>query len=301
MQKAYVINIQKYSIHDGEGIRTVIFFKGCPLACSWCHNPEAQSFQPELLYNLEKCLHCLACIPACPETSIRHNQENNRLTLSALCTGCGSCVDACLYDARVIAGRKMSVEELMQEIDKDAMFYEQSMGGVTLSGGEVMVQDMDYVEELLKQCRNHGYRVNIDTCGFAPFENFQRVLPLVDVFLYDIKFIDPDRHKKYTGCSNELILDNLVKLSKANAKIYIRVPLIEGINCSDQDMDAVLDFLKPLDIKHVFLLPYHSFGLHKKERMGLDISQDFTPPDPERIEEIQRKFQTYGYTTKIGG
>lgn len=193
------------------------------------------------------------------------------------------------------------MDDLICEIDKDAMFYEQSGGGFTLSGGEVMAQDMDFVEALLKQCRRRGYLVNIDTCGHAPYENFQRVLGLVDVFLYDIKIIDSQRHKKFTGQGNELILENLAKLSHAGARIFMRMPLIGGINCSEDDINSVLNFIRPLNIERVYLLPYHRLGSHKAEQMGIEPGPDLKPPTEGRLSAIKSTFQINGYITRIGG
>jgi len=215
------------------------------------------------------------------------------------CTGCGCCADACLYEARELVGKEVTVEALLTELDKDAMFYQQSNGGITLSGGEVMAADMDFVEELLRACRQRGYSVNIDTCGYAPFVYFQRIMEFVDVFLYDVKIMDPAKHKKYTGCDNKLILDNLVKLS-SEARIHLRLPLVEGINSSDYDISLVLDFIRPLKIEQVSLLPYHQLGQHKAERLGLSYP-NMAPPDAERLEEIRQQFHNSGYLTKIGG
>lgn len=194
----------------------------------------------------------------------------------------------------------MSVDQVMAEIDRDAMFYEQSGGGVTLSGGEVMAGDMDFVLDLLQQCRQRGYSVNIDTSGHTSFANFQRVLEYVDVFLYDIKLMDPGKHRHYTGHSNELILDNLVKLSALGASIYIRLPLLEGINSTDAEINAVIQCLQPLNIQRVYLLPYHDMGRHKAERLGMD-TFSHAPPGRERLEEIKGMFEKAGYITKFGG
>jgi pyruvate formate lyase activating enzyme len=299
MMKAMITDIQKFSIHDGDGIRTTVFFKGCPLSCVWCHNPETQRLHPELLYNREKCVCCLACIPACPTGSII--QDAHALNTLGSCTACGACTEACLTGAREIAGKDYTVHQLMHEIDKDAMFYEQSGGGVTLSGGEVMTADMGFVEELLHLCKSRGYQVNIDTCGYAPFEHFIRILNLVDVFLYDIKVMNPDKHRQYTGCDNKLILDNLIGLSAAGGKIAVRLPLIEGVNSSDDDMNEVLNFLKPLNITRVHLLPYHDTGRHKAERMGIVEHPGLKAPTAERLDEIRQKFHRSGFDARIGG
>jgi pyruvate formate lyase activating enzyme len=300
MQKANIFNIQRYSIHDGDGIRTTVFFKGCPLRCVWCHNPESMASQPQLLYSAEKCGLCLECVKACPNCLIRLTSDGKLKNLG--CTGCGSCVGACLNGAREIAGKSLSVDEIMAEAGRDAAFYEQSGGGVTLSGGEVMAQDGDLLEEILKRCKSKGYHTAVDTCGFAPWQKFERVMPYTDVFLYDIKHMDPEAHEKYTGRTNEIILSNLKKLSAAGSEIYIRLPLIENINCGDEDIDAVAAFLKTISVRRVYLLPYHKVGSHKRERLGTAFEcPDMCPPDAERLNVIKGRLTQYGYDTRIGG
>ncbi|OQB24421.1 MAG: 4-hydroxyphenylacetate decarboxylase activating enzyme [Firmicutes bacterium ADurb.Bin182] len=300
MKKACVIDIQRYCIHDGDGIRTTVFFKGCPLRCVWCHNPESMNFEPQLLYSREKCGLCLLCKKACPISCIETG-PNGVLTQPG-CTGCGGCVDVCPNGAREIAGKSCSAQDILNELDKDAMFYEQSGGGVTLSGGEALAQDADFLEELLKGCKKRGFHVSIDTSGQAPWSKFERVIPYTDVFLYDIKLMDGERHKKYTGSGNELILSNLTKLSETGAKIYIRLPLIEGINCSDEDMNEILRFLKGINVQRVYLLPYHKIGSHKREKLGLEeAATDMAPPDRERLERIKGNFEQNGFDARIGG
>lgn len=279
----------------------MVFFQGCPLSCLWCHNPESRSFRPLVMYNREKCSLCQACIAACPQDRLRFDAAAGTIEERGLpCSACGACVQACLPEARELVGKRMSVAQVMAEIDQDAVFYEQSGGGVTLSGGEVMAGNLDFVLELLRQCRNRGYSVFIDTSGYAPYANFQRVLEYVDAFLYDIKFMDPVKHRQYTGRSNRLILKNLVRLSRAGARLYIRLPLIEGINSCDGEIRAIIQFLQPLTVQGVYLLPYHDLGRHKAERLGLD-SIPFAPPGEERLEEIKAMFEENGYKTKIGG
>lgn len=243
-----ITSIQKYSIHDGDGIRTTVFFKGCQLRCVWCHNPETQSYKKQMLYDAERCTGCRNCEPACPNRAIR-GEEGKVFTDMRLCDGCGTCVDFCNQNLREIVGREYSVDELVKELKKDEMFYEESGGGVTLSGGEVMTADMDYVEELAKKLYRHGITVTIDTCGQAPYENFARILPYVDTFLYDIKTMDSQIHKKYMGAGNETILSNLERLSAAGARIYIRIPTIKEVNGTDEDMKAMIKYLQEKNIR----------------------------------------------------
>lgn len=298
-----VINIQRFSVHDGDGIRTTIFFKGCYLNCWWCHNPESQSFAAQSMINPEKCTGCGACEKVCPEHAI-HIEECGECTDRELCTACGTCVDYCVNNAREIVGKQYTIQELIKEVEKDYMFYEESFGGVTLSGGEVMAQDMDYIEELLKRLKRKGYHVTVDTCGYAPQKNFERILRYVDTFLYDLKLMDSEKHEKYIGKGNELILSNLEYLNRHGAKIYIRIPVIGGVNDSDEDMEAIIQYLQEgFSISQVNLLPYHDIARSKYERLNLEYKGgDFTVPDKERMEEIKEMFRKSGFqNTKIGG
>jgi len=202
MNKAMIMNIQKFCVHDGPGIRTTVFFKGCPLNCIWCHNPESQNFNKEIMFDYEKCNTCGECVKRCKSKAIKITKENLSYDPS-LCSFCEKCIDFCINNARSLVGKKFSISQLMKEIEKDMVFYEESGGGVTLSGGEVMGQ-IDFVEELVKKCHRKGISVAIDTCGHTPFKNFQKILDYVDIFLYDIKLMDSNKHKKYVGVSNEL-------------------------------------------------------------------------------------------------
>lgn len=299
-----IINIQKFSVHDGDGIRTTVFFKGCSLNCWWCHNPESQNFGPELLYNAERCVHCSRCVEVCPQHGI-HEKNGLFLADRSKCDACGTCTDACLVNAREICGNTYSVRDLVKELEKDRQFYEESGGGVTLSGGEVMLQDIDYLESLVKQLHKRGFNIAIDTCGFAPWSSYERILPYVDTFLYDIKLMDPARHKKYIGQDNALILENLKKLNAANARINLRLPLIDPVNTSEQDIADVISFLKENHIRIVKtnLLPYHNTGSHKYEKLGEAYKGiEFARPSDECLDSIMQQFIREGFTDiKIGG
>lgn len=304
MSKPLVTNIQKYSIHDGDGIRTSVFFKGCPLKCVWCHNPETQNFKKQILTNREKCTGCGACVKACPSGAIRM-EDGKAVTDHDKCTGCGVCTDYCLQNIREIAGEAYEIRDLVKMLRKDQMFYEESGGGVTLSGGEVMCMDMDYIEKLVKELHHHGISVTIDTCGYAPYENFERILPYVDTFLYDIKAIDNTVHKKYIGVDNTLILENLEKLSQAQGRIYIRIPTIKGVNADRESMQAVIDWLKThnIHVAQVNLLPYHNTGSSKYGRLETTYEGDsLSAPDKEEMQQLVDMFQKAGFNnTKIGG
>ncbi|WP_346961973.1 trans-4-hydroxy-L-proline dehydratase activase [Clostridium sp.] len=298
-----IINIQKYSIHDGDGIRTTIFFKGCPLSCLWCHNPESQNYSEELMYNEEKCTGCMTCIETCHKRAIS-KEENHVVTDRNKCDLCKNCLDYCVNNAREIVGKEYTVAQLIKEAEKDRMFYEESSGGITLSGGEVMTQNMDYIEELLKKLKKKGYNIAIDTCGQAPYENYKRVLNYVDTFLYDIKLMDNEKHMKYIGKSNKVILDNLKKLSEAGANINIRIPLVEDINADDESIEEVIKFLKNnINVQKINLLPYHNTGKSKYERLQkVYEGVNFKAPSEKRMKTIKESFEKAGFINiKIGG
>lgn len=299
-----ITDIQKYSIHDGDGIRTTVFFKGCRLKCVWCHNPETQSYTRELLVHQEWCVGCGACVAACPNGAISM-QDGKAVTNRDQCTACGKCVDDCNLNLREVAGKEYSIDALVKELKKDEMFYEQSGGGVTLSGGEVMTADIDYIEALVKKLDRLGISVVIDTCGQAPYGNFERILPYIDTFLYDIKTIDTEVHEKYMGTGNELILDNLEKLSQAGAGIYIRIPTIKEVNGSDESMKAIIEYLqsKSIHAARVNLLPYHNTGTGKYLRAGKCYEgQDLHAPDNEEMNHFVELFKEAGFhDVRIGG
>ena len=299
-----VVNIQRFSVHDGDGIRTTIFFKGCYLNCWWCHNPESQSFAPEPMINPEKCTGCTACEHACPHHAI-HMEDCKQCTDRSKCEACGKCVDFCVNNAREVVGKQYTVQELVKEVEKDYMFYEESFGGVTLSGGEAMAQDMEYMVELLKKLQRKGFNITIDTCGYAPQKNFEAVLPYVDTFLYDIKLMDDEKHQKYMGQSNQLILDNLKYISDNGARIYIRIPVIGGVNDNDEEMEAILSYLKEnqIAVAQVNLLPYHDIASSKYERLDEKYKgEEFYVPSNDYMEALKETFQKHGFqNTKIGG
>lgn len=296
-----ILDIQKYSIHNGEGIRTTVFFKGCPLECKWCHNPESQSYQAEIMYNKDKCLSCRRCVEKCPQQGIVEKDGFYPVPRDK-CDACATCVENCFYGAREKAGKFYTVDQVMKEIEKDKMFYEASKGGVTLSGGEVMTQNMDFILQILKRCDRMGYNVNIDTCGYSSFERFEKVLPYVDTFLYDLKHIDPEQHRKLTGKDNILILNNLKKLSDKKAKIHIRIPLIVGANADDENIEGIAEFIKDLNIEMVSLLPYHAIGEGKYDRIDMAYEGcDYSAPSDERMAELTKIFEGKNIAVKIGG
>lgn len=299
-----ITNIQKFSIHDGDGIRTTVFFKGCPLKCEWCHNPETQKFEKEMQVDREKCTGCGACAAVCPNGAI-HMEEGRPILDAEVCVFCGKCTRFCPTGAREVIGQEYTVKELVKELMKDQMFYEESGGGVTLSGGEVMSMDMDYLLAVAKELKRQDVTLTIDTCGFVPYEKFQELLPYVNTFLYDVKVMDPELHKKYMGTDNALILENLVRLAKDGARIYIRIPTVKEVNGNEENMKETIAFLQEHDIHpaQINLLPYHDTGSGKYRKLDMEYKgTDLHAPDKEEMEALAALFINAGYkNTKIGG
>ncbi len=300
-----ITNIQKFSIHDGDGIRTTVFFKGCPLKCEWCHNPETQRFEKEMQVDREKCTGCGTCASVCPNGAVRMTEDHRPAWDPKACTFCGKCENFCPAGVREIVGREYTVKELTKELMKDQMFYEESGGGVTFSGGEVMSMDMDFILAMAKELKRQDVTLTIDTCGYVPYERFEKLLPYVNTFLYDVKVMDPELHKKYMGTDNKLILENLIRLSQDGARIYIRIPTIKEVNGNEENMKETIAFLKEHDIHPagVNLLPYHDTGSGKYAKLDMEYKgTDLHAPDKEEMEALAALFVNAGFTnTKIGG
>ena len=300
-----VTNIQKYSIHDGDGIRTTVFFKGCHLKCQWCHNPETQKFETELQVDTARCTGCGRCAAVCPQGAITISSEGKAVTDRSKCIVCGKCENACLGNYRTVVGREYSVKELVKICLQDQMFYEESGGGVTLSGGEVMAMDPEYIQPLVKALWREGIDVDIDTCGQAPYSSYKAILPYVHTWLYDIKVMDEEKHRKYIGMGNKVILDNLKGIASEGARIYIRIPTVKEVNGDPESMQAIIDFLIENNIRppQINLLPYHSTGSHKYGKLGRDyLAEDLTAPTDEEMQELVRQWNDAGFTNvKIGG
>ncbi|MFH1107769.1 MAG: glycyl-radical enzyme activating protein [Planctomycetota bacterium] len=293
-----VLNIQRYSIHDGPGIRTTVFLKGCPLRCSWCHNPESQNSAPEVLLFPARCVRCGACLDACPNGAIAQAAANDRLR----CVRCGTCTDVCPSGARRLAGRSLSVGDVFHAVDKDRLFYDESGGGVTFSGGEPLMQ-AEFLTACLRACRDRGYHTAVDTCGHAPTTQLLDVAAETDLFLYDLKLMDAQRHEEFLGVSNELILENARVISARGVPIWLRFPLIPGMNDDKDNLAALGRFARSLPtVQHLDVLPYHGLGSDKYARIGRANTMGVTPtPTAQWVREVAGRLGAWGLTVKIGG
>ncbi|SDY66752.1 glycyl-radical enzyme activating protein [Tindallia californiensis] len=304
MKEALVFNIQRFSIHDGEGIRSTVFFKGCGLHCKWCHNPESQSYQKQIIRYEERCKNCKACMNFCPHQGIKEVKGKIELDRKN-CHTCGTCLDYCVYNALEIAGKPYTANQLVEIVKRDRMLYEESGGGVTLSGGEVMSQSIGFLLELCKKLKRLGIHITIDTCGLAPRESYQQLVPYVDAFLYDIKTIDQQKHELFVGDGLETILDNLIEINKMDAIITIRVAVIGGFNDREKEIQEMIQWLvmNQIKVKKIDLLPYHEAGSIKYQRLGRSYEKKkMSVPSPEKMEAIKNIFIEHGFQNiSIGG
>jgi len=301
-KKGIIFDIKKFAVHDGPGIRTTVFLKGCPLHCAWCHNPEGIASGPEIMVFTERCIRgCRDCLAVCPRGALKRVRDIILLD-RGLCDRCGACVDVCPSEALQSVGKTVSVGEVMDEVARDIPFYERSGGGATFSGGEPLTQPA-FLRELLLACRARGIHTAVDTSGHAPFSVFEKLLPLVDLFLYDLKVIDDERHRRFTGVSNRLILENLEKLSRSAAPLAIRVPLLPGVNDADDELRALAGFCAALANRHsLHLLPYHRGYVAKRRRLGLNaVLPDTAPPSSKLLEKAGKIFTGNVATVIIGG
>ncbi len=297
--KGIVFDIKRYSVHDGPGLRTTVFFKGCPLRCLWCHNPESQRLKPQIIWYGNKCMSCFDCFNACKFNAI--NTKNGINIIEDRCTLCGDCVGVCSTGALETVGKEYATNELIDEILKDEPFFENG-GGVTISGGEPFVQ-YEFLMEILEILHREKLHIALDTTGYTDKSKLLESAKYVSLFLYDLKLMDSSKHRRYTGVGNKKILDNLVELDRAGAKIAIRIPIIPTINDDDKNIKDTAEFLSNLNnVESVDLLPYHSIMVDKYRRLKIPfLLGDIDKPKDEKMESLRKVFETYEFKVNLGG
>jgi len=301
MSSGLVFNIQKYSLHDGPGIRSTVFLKGCPLCCAWCHNPESISPRPEIIVVRSRCIACGECRTVCPFAGLVPGTGPMPARMDE-CTQCGACIEACPTGARQMVGRAMTVEQVVAEVSKDRIFYEESRGGVTISGGEPLAQ-ADFAAKLISALHQAGLHVALDTTGFGRTEHLLAAAESADLVLYDLKAFNEERHRQLTGVPNQTILDNLRALDQAHRNIWIRLPVVPGFNDDLGELRLIAQFVRELrNVTLVNLLPFHRSGLHKYARLGWTHELDgVETPSAEVMEQAADIFREAGLPTKVGG
>ncbi len=300
-----IFNIQRFSIHDGPGIRSTVFMKGCPLGCAWCHNPEGRDPAPALSLLAERCIRCGACLEACPHRIAQPAGVEEDAADSGLCLLCGTCAEACPADARAIIGRTWTIDSLVEELERDRVFYEESGGGVTFSGGEPLAegQNLEFVLAALDACRERGLHRAIDTSGYTARDVMLDAAARADLILYDLKLMDDRRHRQATGVGNALILENLKALSSGSVEVWIRLPFIPGVNDDRENLDATGAFVSSLPRRHpVHLLPFHAWGGDKARRIGLpDSMRNLEQPTAEAVRAAVGVLEGFGLEVRVGG
>jgi len=302
-RSALVFNVQKYNMYDGPGLRTIVFFKGCPLRCKWCSNPESQKQTYQIMFKKDLCVNCGACTEVCPAMIHAMNNEVHEIKRNNDCIGCCKCKEICPKGALEIAGEMKPLSELLDLIKEDEMFYEQSKGGVTLGGGECTMQ-AEAAKNLLMACKQEGINTAIETCGYTKHEKLMEIAEFVDYFLYDIKHMNPERHNELTGVSNDLILYNLTELLKRRHNVIIRMPMLKGVNSSREEIRQVIDFLLPFkdyaNFKGIDLLPYHKLGVNKYLQLDevYPIEGDLSLTDAE-LDQIEKWLKEERFPVRI--
>ena len=303
-RKAFIFNKQKYNMYDGPGVRTLVFFKGCPLRCKWCSNPEGLERKYQIMFKPTTCVSCGSCVPVCPQKihSISSSGEHI-IDRSIDCIGCGQCVEACIPDALKVSGEQVPISELLEYVAQDRAFYDQSGGGVTLGGGEVTSQPEAAIN-LLQACKQEGLHTAIETCGYTKKETILRFAEYVDLFLFDLKHIDPDRHFELTGVRNEMILENLEELIMKRNHVKVRMPMLKGINDSEAEIRGVIEFLKPFrnfkNFEGIDLLPYHKLGVNKYVQLGMDYPIKGDPSlDDADLDRIEGWIREYDFPVSV--
>ncbi len=298
-KKGLIFNIQRFSVHDGPGIRTTVFMKGCPLRCLWCSNPESQDLFPSLMVRDIQCKGCGACVKACPEYAITFTQEVGRKINWDRCSQCLLCTQACLYHSLNVCGEYMEPGEVLEEVLKDRVFYKNSGGGITVSGGEALSQ-CEFVSQLLERCKKEALHTALDTSGYGRWEDLEALLPLVDLLLFDLKHLDSTEHKRTTGVGNEIILENLERASKITP-LWLRIPLISGFNDSEDHIEEIARLGRDRGVQKISFLPYHEGGRSKNEQLGRSYQlPEVKAPSDEHILTLKGIVERKGLKVTIG-
>jgi pyruvate formate lyase activating enzyme len=297
--RGLIFNIMRFCLHDGPGTRTTVFFKGCPLCCWWCHNPEGRTAQPDLMFFENRCVLCGKCLEACPHGAIA--QEDGVMRTTDACRACGTCVDVCAAGARELAGHWMSVPEVLHEIEKDRLFWDESAGGVTFSGGEPLLQP-NFLESLLDTCRARHIHTAVETCGYAKRDLLLRISSKVDLILFDLKLLDSEKHRAHTSQGNESILANLRALTEAGRNVIVRYPVIPEVNGDEENVKQTIKLLASLGLRRIHLLPFHQTGANKYRRLRLPNREigDNGSLQP-LVERIAQEFSGQGFEVRMGG
>lgn len=295
-----IFDIKKFAVHDGPGIRTTVFMKGCPLNCIWCHNPEGINISKEIIYYDFKCLNCQKCVQICPNDAI-YKKDDKFVTIDQKCDICQKCIEVCPTSSRQIIGQDISVEKLISDIERDFIYFDSSSGGVTFSGGEPFMQP-DFLKQILLECKNRDIHTAVDTSGYVRLEIFEKIIDNVDLFLYDLKLLDDKKHKFYCGTSNSLIKSNLKKLTQLKKDAIIRYSVIPNITDTDENVKLFIDFISNLkNICEVDLLPFHNVS-EKYVRLGKEYKMNDTKsPSNNTLRLIQKNLEDNGFYVKIGG
>lgn len=300
MTNGFIFDIKRFSIHDGPGIRSTVFLKGCALACQWCHNPESQSFNPELIFKSDRCLVCGDCIEACPHGAIDLVEKTIQQNWS-FCRGDGSCAAVCFPGAREIIGREVTPEQVLDEVIRDRIFYQESGGGVTFSGGEPLGQP-DFLLECLRLAKEAGLSTALDTSGATSWDQLERQLPYLDLILYDIKIMDDQKHQRYTGVSNQEVLENFSSLVHTDLDLIVRRPVIPDVNDSEEEIEDLAEFLAKQNGKiKIDLLPYHSLSSDKYRRLGREDAGEWKTPDEGLLDRIREQLTNKGFNVGLRG
>lgn len=301
VKKRMVIDITRMTVHNGPGIRTVILFKGCPLRCVWCSTPESQRESPEIAFYPDRCIRCDDCMPICPSGAIHLTGDSLHLDRS-LCNSCGNCAGVCYTEALKLLGQEMTVRELVEEVKKDVIIYKHSHGGVTVSGGEPL-SNKEFTLELLRSIREEGISIGIDTCGYVPWENIEPVLPYTDFFLWDLKIMDEEKHREYTGVSNRRILENMRLVAERGVPVYIRVPVVPDYNDSEDNIRATCEFARKIpSLVEINLLPLHHLGKARYTSLDREYPIDGIPLIPDGVlQKMKLLVESCGLKCKIIG